>query len=168
MKAILGILKKVGIFVLVLIVLGAVFGGGGSNEKSAAPTEEAAVEQKEEPKPVEEKKVETKTVVEEEAPAESTAETVKESVEEAVLRPEFKEAMDSYEAFFDEYVDFMKRYQEDPSNTEMLMQLSEMMTREADMLQKFDAWQNEGMSTAESAYYLEVQARIYAKLAEVM
>lgn len=92
----------------------------------------------------------------------------KESVDESAIRPEFQEAMDSYEAFFDEYVDYMKSYQNDPTNAELLMGLSDMMAKESEMLKEFDDWENdEDMTTAEAAYYLEVQSRVTAKLAEV-
>lgn len=84
------------------------------------------------------------------------------------LRPEFKEAMDSYEAFFDEYVEYMQLYQSDPTNMELLLGLSDMIAREAEMMDQFDAWQSGDLNSAEMAYYLEVQARIYKKLAEVL
>ena len=48
------------------------------------------------------------------------------------------------------------------------MGLSDMMTKESEMLKEFDDWENdEDMTTAEAAYYLEVQSRVTAKLAEV-
>lgn len=36
------------------------------------------------------------------------------------LRPEFKEAMDSYEAFYDEYCAFMKKYMKNPTDLKLL------------------------------------------------
>lgn len=76
--------------------------------------------------------------------------------------------MDSYEAFFDEYVDFMKRYQENPTDMSLLSEMSDMISREADMLKEFEAWENEDLNSAEMAYYLEVHARILKKLSEVL
>ena len=35
------------------------------------------------------------------------------------------------------------------------------------MMAKFEAWEDEDLTDAELAYYLEVQSRVYAKLAEV-
>ena len=49
----------------------------------------------------------------------------------------------------------------------MLMEMSELMTKEADMLQKMESMDQSEMTTAEAAYYLEVTARIEAKLATV-
>ena len=86
---------------------------------------------------------------------------------ETDISPEFKETMDSYEAFFDEYVEFMKKYDANSSDPELLMQAAEMMSKEADMLQKMEDMDESEMTTAEAAYYLEVTARIEAKLATV-
>ena len=86
---------------------------------------------------------------------------------ETDISPEFKKTMDSYEEFFDEYVDFMKNYDENTSDPAMLMKMSELMTKEADMLQKMESMDQSEMTTAEAAYYLEVTARIEAKLATV-
>lgn len=88
--------------------------------------------------------------------------------EEPGISPEFQAAMDSYEAFFDEYVDFMKRYQENPTDMSLLSEMGDMISREADMLKELDAWEHEDLNTAETAYYLEVHARIYKKLSEIL
>lgn len=37
------------------------------------------------------------------------------------MRPEFKEEMDNYEAFYDEYCDIMKKYVENPSDRNYLL-----------------------------------------------
>ena len=44
------------------------------------------------------------------------------------LDPEFKEMMDSYEAFFDEYIAFMEKYKENPTDMSLLSELSDMLT----------------------------------------
>jgi hypothetical protein len=76
--------------------------------------------------------------------------------------------MDSYEAFFDEYVDFMQRYRDNPTDLELLTQLSDMLARESEMLEEFEAWEDNDLTDAELAYYLEVHSRIYAKLLQAM
>lgn len=86
---------------------------------------------------------------------------------ETDISPEFKETMDSYEAFFDEYVEFMNTYDENTTDPELLMKYSELLSKEADMLQKLEAMDESDMTTAEAAYYAEVTARIEAKLATV-
>lgn len=180
----MGLIKKILIALVVILVLGAAFGGGKGKSSSkdkatdnnevtqeqtsqvqepeSAPVEEpqSAPEPAPQPEPAPEAAPEQAPVVEEQV-----AETI---LDETLIRPEFKEAMDSYEAFFDEYVETMKLYESDPSNAEALMQMSDMMSKEATMLKEFDDWEKEdNMTTAEAAYYLEVHSRIYAKLAEV-
>ena len=86
---------------------------------------------------------------------------------ETDISPEFKETMDSYEAFFDEYVEFMNTYDANTTDPELLMKYSELLSKEADMLQKMEAMDESNMTTAEAAYYAEVTARIEAKLATV-
>lgn len=41
------------------------------------------------------------------------------------MRPEFKEAMDAYEAFFDDYCDFMKKFNESPDDLSLLGEYTE-------------------------------------------
>jgi len=83
------------------------------------------------------------------------------------LDPEFKEMMDSYEAFFDEYIAFMEKYKENPTDMSLLSELSDMLTKEAEMLKEMEGLDQSEMSSAELAYYLEVTGRIYEKLAKV-
>ena len=87
----------------------------------------------------------------------------------AGIDPKFKEAMDSYEAFFDEYVEFMKKYS-DPNNTDvmsMLTDYSNYMQKYADTMNKLNEIDENSLNAAEAAYYTKVMARITAKLAEV-
>lgn len=88
-------------------------------------------------------------------------------VPEDGLRSDFKEAMDSYEVFFDEYVAFMKKYSEsDGSDLTLLSDYMTYMDKYTDMMEDFEAWDSANMSTAETAYYLEVQTRVNQKLLE--
>ena len=83
------------------------------------------------------------------------------------LDPEFKEMMDSYEAFFDEYIAFMEKYKENPTDMSLLGELSDMITKESEMLKEMEGLDQSEMTEAELAYYLEVTGRIYEKLAKV-
>lgn len=83
------------------------------------------------------------------------------------VSPDFKATMDSYEAFFNEYADFMAAYQADASSPELLAQYAEMMTRYSDMMQSMDDIDENSLSAADYAYYLEVTGRINAKLLSV-
>ena len=79
----------------------------------------------------------------------STAKDEKKDTPIIGVDPDLKAFLDSYEAFIDEYVDFMHKYMKDPMNA-----LS-MMTEYNDM------------STADSAYYLEVTTRCTMKMMEI-
>lgn len=83
------------------------------------------------------------------------------------IRPEFKEAMDSYEAFYDEYCDLLKQYAQNPSDLALLSKYADMMQKVVEVDEKFKAWDEKEMTTAEQKYYIEVTARITQKLLEV-
>lgn len=84
------------------------------------------------------------------------------------MRPEFKEAMDSYEEFMNEYCDFMKKYsQSDGTDIGILADYMDYMNRYAQLAEDFEAWDDSEMNPAETAYYIEVQNRINQKLLEV-
>ena len=80
------------------------------------------------------------------------------------VSPEFKATMDSYEAFFDEYIDFMKAMSDDPSNMAMLLKYASMMTQYAETMEKLEAIDESKLSPSDDAYYIEVMARIEVKL----
>ena len=80
------------------------------------------------------------------------------------VSPEFKATMDSYEAFFDEYIAFMKAMSDDPNNTAMLLKYATMMMQYAETMEKLDAIDESKLSPADDAYYIEVMARIEVKL----
>lgn len=85
------------------------------------------------------------------------------------MRPEFKEAMDSYEEFVDEYCDFMKKYAEsDGTDVGLLADYTDYMSKYSEFVKKFEAWDNEEMNTVEATYYLDVQTRVSKKLLEVI
>lgn len=82
------------------------------------------------------------------------------------IRPEFKEMMDSYEAFFDEYIAFMAKYKEADGTAalSMLSDLSDYMAKYTDYMSKLDAIDQNDLSPEEALYYLEVSTRIMQKL----
>lgn len=80
---------------------------------------------------------------------------------------DFKATMDSYEAFFNEYVEFIQAYEADPSSPDLLAQYADIMTRYSEMAGEMEAIDEESLSAADYAYYIEVTGRITAKLAEI-
>ncbi len=84
----------------------------------------------------------------------------------AGVRAEFKEAMDSYEAFFDEYAAFMKSYDSSSASLDQLSKYFTMLSRYSEAMTALDELSEEDMSDAETLYYTEVMSRITAKLLE--
>lgn len=83
------------------------------------------------------------------------------------IRPEFKKTMDSYEAFFDEYCAFMKRYAQGGNAMSMLSDYMSFLSRYTEAMEDLEAMGDEEMSDAELVYYTEVMARITNKLLEI-
>ena len=81
------------------------------------------------------------------------------------IRPEFKSTMDSYEAFFDEYCRFIKKYTQSGYPMDMLSDYMRFMSRYADCMAKLEAMDDGTLSDAELVYYTEVMLRISQKLA---
>lgn len=92
----------------------------------------------------------------------------KETSSNGDIDPDFKAAMDSYEAFIDEYVEFMKKYADNPDDLGLLADYAKYMGKYADFVADFEKWGDTEMNAAETAYYIEVQARVSKKLLEAM
>ena len=75
--------------------------------------------------------------------------------------------MDSYETFMNEYVDFMKKYQDNPSDISLIGDYADYVKKYSDFVDDFEKWEDEEMNTAETAYYIDVQARVSKKLLEI-
>lgn len=109
-----------------------------------------------------------------ESPAEEEEETAPEPTTEATtapaataatgVRPEFKEAMDSYKATIDAYCEFMKSY--DSSNVEMLAKYTKLYAQYMDTMSKLDAIDEQELSNEEDAYYLQTMSEINQELIE--
>lgn len=80
---------------------------------------------------------------------------------------DFKASMDSYEKFFDQYVEFMKKYKDSGNSISMLADYTKMMQQYTDTMNKLNAIDQNSLSAADEAYYLEVMGRITQKLASV-
>lgn len=89
------------------------------------------------------------------------------SDDSGVLSPDFKKTMDDYEAWFDHYCEVMKKYEENPSDLELLSEMTDLLTEETAMLDEMENMDQSEMNEAELAYYIEVTARIEKKLLEV-
>ena len=83
------------------------------------------------------------------------------------IDPEFKEAMDEYEAFISDYVAFMKKYYANPGDLSLLSDYAEFISDYNDYVDEFDDWEDENLNSKELDYYVEVQTRVTKKLLEV-
>ena len=62
----------------------------------------------------------------------------------------------------------MKKYENsDGTDMSLLADYANYMSKYADMVDKFDKWEDEDLNNAEMAYYLDVQTRVNKKLLEV-
>ena len=88
---------------------------------------------------------------------------------DALIRPEVKEALDSYEAYIDEYVAFMERYKAADATdmVAMMGDYTDMLSRYSEFSEKIDALGESELTNAELAYYLEVTNRVSQKLLSV-
>ena len=114
------------------------------------------------------------TVPDEPAPVEEETQNnvsfadVKAAVENgdySLVTPEFKETMDAYEAFYDEYIAFMKKYTSGEGDMmSMLGDYTNMLAQMNEWSRKIDAIDENTLSLADDAYYLLVTLRIEKKL----
>lgn len=151
--------KKILIVVVALVLISSLAKCGGSGKEEPAPNTEADS---------------TEMVSEDEALAEEPTEEQadSEAAEEAdegsaLLSPEFKKTMDDYEAWFDHYCEVMEKYKDNPTDMELLSEMTDLLTEETAMLEQMENMDESEMNNAELAYYIEVTARIEKKLLEV-
>ena len=88
------------------------------------------------------------------------------------VTPEFKEMMDSYEAFMNQYCDFMVKYANATNSGDsaallaMTADYAYLVQQELDWAGKMDGVDESALGPADDAYYLEVQGRVLKKLGE--
>lgn len=84
------------------------------------------------------------------------------------VTPDFKKAMDEYEAFFDEYLAFMEKYEKSSDlSPEMLEDFGTYMERYSQTMEALNAIDEDSLSPADYAYYTEVMLRINKKIADM-
>lgn len=85
------------------------------------------------------------------------------------INPDFKKAMDDYERFIDNYIDFMERYAKANDNDPitaltMLQEYLKWLSDYAEAIDNINKLGESDLNEAELAYYLEVNLRIEKKL----
>lgn len=81
---------------------------------------------------------------------------------------EFREWVDSYEGFMNEYVDFMKKYSEsDGTDLTLLVDYTSFMTKYSEFMNESEEVDEENLSAEDYIYYLDAQTRVLNKLSEI-
>lgn len=94
-----------------------------------------------------------------EAPAETT------TTEPSGGATDFRTLVDEYEAFMNQYCDFMETYNSDSGNVvSMAIDYTKMMTEYADWAERMDAVDESTLSAEDSLYLLDAQNRINQRL----
>lgn len=101
-------------------------------------------------------------------PVEDMIPETSEPTNDTGINPDFKQAMDAYEAFYDEYCAFMVKYQKNPTDMTLLLEYSNLMTKAVEMDEAFAKWESEDLNSEELKYYLEVNNRVMQKMVDVM
>ena len=81
---------------------------------------------------------------------------------------DFIALMDTYEEFFDDYIEFMTKYNESKDTMAMLTDYLDYLAKFAETMEAFEAIEGQEMTDAEALYYAEVQLRISQKLLLVL
>lgn len=89
------------------------------------------------------------------------------SEETTGVDPDLKEFLDGYEAFVDEYVEFMKNYNESGDIFGMISDYTDMLTRLSEFQEKIDGYDQNKMSSEDLKYYIDVTTRCAKKVLDV-
>lgn len=172
-------MKKMYLLTVLMLAVSVTACGGMESTQKEAQTEKVVLEneqdQEEEAVDVEEQEEDVKEPAvseesEKEEPVSEEEVVTKEENSELVdgMRPEFREAMDAYEAFMDEYCTFMKKYLgSDGTDLTLLADYAKYMSEYAEFVDAFEEWDEDEMNSKEMAYYIDVQVRVSKKLLEV-
>lgn len=153
----MGCLASLGVVFILLIAL-SVWALGSSSSSSKTDVSDTAAKTEAVSNAVEDGKKNEETKQEEASDDSGTSSDS--GLPADYIRPEFQEFIDSYLAFYKEYAEFMELYNQDPTNTELLMGMSDIMEREADMVRAMEGWEAEDLTQAEEALLLETQAEV--------
>ena len=83
------------------------------------------------------------------------------------MHSDFKQAMDSYEEFMNQYCDFMDKYEKsNGADPTLVIECADYVAKYAQAMKAFEAWESKNLNATEAAYYLDVQTRINQKLAK--
>lgn len=102
-----------------------------------------------------------------------TAETVTEKIENNEsgssnsANTSVRKMLDDYESFMNEYIDFMKNYNNSDNALSMLSDYSKMLSKYAEVTKSINSIDTKSLSTEDYAYYLDVTNRVLKKMTEL-
>ena len=172
----IGCLGAIVIAVVLLFIIGALGSGGTSTSTSSKPAASAkpTVSAKKETIGTESKKPDVpsdssnqgEVKAKEESEAKTEAETEAKGKEST--SSDIRKAIDSYEAFFNEYIAFMEKYKRNPSDLQLLSDYLVFVEKYEKTMNDLDALNDADMSAADREYYLDAMNRINKKRLSVM
>ena len=162
------IFKRWWFWVLAVIVIAGMAGGSGAKTQTEPTARQSAPAATAAPQATARPTAAPTAEPEAEPTAEPTPEP-QTAVAENEIRPEVREFLNAYEAFMDEYVDFMQKYlNSDPTSmVSMMGDYYGILARYTEFEEKIDAFDESELTNAELAYYLEVTSRVSQKLLSV-
>jgi len=80
------------------------------------------------------------------------------------IREDFKNAMDSYEKFIDEYIAVVNKMNSNPTDAEITKSYMSYLEKYTKFVDDFEKWEDEDLNDEETRYYLEVETRVSKKL----
>ena len=157
-----GKLGRIIIIVVVVIILAAIFGGKGK-QNGPVPTNTNTANSMTQNDVTPTGKIDEHTTNTIPVPPENTTSTEPDKTKDKdYISPELKEFLQSYEAFMDEYCEFMEHY--DSANATQLLEYASLMQKYSDFAKKADEYDESTMTDAETIYYVETLNRINVKL----
>lgn len=78
------------------------------------------------------------------------------------IRPEFKEAVDTFVSFYDDYIGFMKAYMANPTDLSLLLEMTSWVDKVDEMDEKLDAFDDasDSWTPEEFQYWTEAYVHI--------
>ncbi len=107
------------------------------------------------------------TAAQSESEPQATPETQAESTPAPSGNASFRAMVDEYEAFMNQYVDFMVKYQGSDDVVGMAVEYGKMMSQYGDWAEKIDEVDENALSNEDAAYYLDALNRVNQRLLEI-
>lgn len=165
-------MKKLLVCAVLAACMMSVWGCGSKKEAEKAPETKIETKAPAATQPAKAPEPETSKAVETEAPETEAPETKAPETEapekSTGIRPEFKEMMDGYEKFFDDYIAFMKKYSDAANPMELMADYLKYLAEYSETLEKMEDVDQSELSDEELKYYIDVTARIEKKLIDAV